>query len=69
MIIDSEKTAFILPQDKRVSFGNIRDFVLESSFVNLKTLQRFQGKINSMSLAVPAPKLYSRAINDTISLA
>lgn len=37
--------------------------------VNVKTLQRFQGKCISFSLAVPAVKLFIRSISSAIGLA
>lgn len=37
--------------------------------VSLKTLQRFAGKCISLSLAVPAARLFSREVNRAIALA
>ncbi|CAG2202351.1 unnamed protein product [Mytilus edulis] len=51
--VDSEKQAFILPEDKRKKFIELREFILSSKEVDLRTLQRFSGKCISMQLAVP----------------
>ena len=47
---------FFLP-DKKVKFRSLRESILSSSLVNLKTLQRFAGKVVSFSLAIPGSKL------------
>ena len=69
MICDSEKLAFRLPLEKKASFCALRDFILASELVDLKTLQRFAGKCISLVLAVPAARLYSREVNRAISMA
>ena len=66
-IIDSEKQAFILPDDKKETFMLLRESLLSSRNVDIKTLQRFAGKCISMALAVPAAKLYCRVLNSAIS--
>ena len=43
-ICDSERQAFVIPQDKRNKFATLREDILSSPFVSLKTLQRFSGK-------------------------
>ena len=40
-ICDSERQAFVIPQDKRNKFATLREDILSSPFVSLKTLQRF----------------------------
>ncbi|KAK3107263.1 hypothetical protein FSP39_010584 [Pinctada imbricata] len=59
--------AFILPQDKKEIFILLRENLLCSESVDIKTLQRFAGKCISMALAVPAAKLYCRVLNSAIS--
>ncbi|KAK3084397.1 hypothetical protein FSP39_012877 [Pinctada imbricata] len=66
-IVDSEKQAYIVPDDKKVAFINLRESILSSSSVTLHTLQRFAGKCISLNLAVPAAKLYTREVNLAIS--
>ena len=65
--IDSVREAFLLPKDKKETFIQLREQVLDSHVLNVKTLQRFAGKCISMSLVVPAAKLYCREINAAIS--
>ena len=43
-ICDSERQVFVIPQDKRNKFATLREDILSSPFVSLKTLQRFSGK-------------------------
>ena len=54
-ICDSERQAFVIPQDKRNNFATLREDILSSPFVSLNTLQRFSGKVISFSLAFPVP--------------
>lgn len=66
---DSILQAFLIPQDKKIKFASLRDSILQSRTVSVKTLQRFAGKITSFSLAVPAAQLYAREVYRAISLA
>ena len=59
-IIDSVKTAFLMPPDKKIKFASLREDLLSHKTVSLKSLQKFVGKINSFSLVVPAARLFSR---------
>ena len=52
-ICDSVRQAFLIPEDKKVKFAALREDILSSPFVGLKTLQRFSGKVISFSLAIP----------------
>ena len=61
------RQAFILPEQKRRQFTSLRDYISESRFLLVKTLQRFAGKAVSFALAVPATKLYVRETNAHIS--
>ena len=67
MIIDSCKQAFVLPRRKIVAFANLRDQILSSPCVDVRSLQRFSGKCISFVLAVPAAKLYTIEVNRCIS--
>ena len=56
---DSEKLSFLIPARKIESFTALREDILaHKSWVDLKTLQRFQGKCVFFSLAVPAARLF-----------
>lgn len=57
-ICDSVRQALLIPEDKKVKFAALREDILSSPFVGLKTLQRFSGKVISISLAIPGCKLY-----------
>ena len=66
-LVDSVKQAFILPEEKKQSFANFRDYSFNSKVIPIKSLQKFAGKAVSFSLAVPAAKLYCREVNYNIS--
>ena len=57
-LCDSLRQSFLIPPDKKVKFRSLRKSILSSSLVNLKTLQRFAGKVVSFILAIPGCKLY-----------
>ena len=60
-IIDSVKSAFLMPPDKKIKFASLREDLLSHKSVSLKSLQKFVGRINSFTLVVPAARLFSRA--------
>ena len=66
--VDSEKEAFILPDDKKDKFVALREKILSSNTVDVRTLQRFAGKCISMYLALPCSKFFSRQVNTAISV-
>lgn len=66
LLVDSLRQAFVVPEDKRASFAELRDFILDQESVDLKTLQRFSGKCISFLLAIPSAKLFTREINIAI---
>ena len=68
-LCDSEKQAFILPEDKRLKFVALRESILNLNSVSLKTLQKFAGKATSFALLVPAAKLFSNNDFQAISRA
>ena len=68
-IVDSQRQVFMVPEDKRLSFGVLRNEILSSQTVGIKTLQRFQGKCISFLLCVPGARLFVRAIARAISCA
>lgn len=55
---DSVRQAYILQEDKKQKFIQIREPILAESEVDLKTLRRFCGKCISMCLAEPGCKLF-----------
>ena len=69
MFCDSIKSAFILPEQKKESFRVLRESILKSKKVDIKTLQRFTGKCISFYLAIPSARLFSREANRAISIA
>ena len=66
---DSILQAFLIPQDKNIKFATLRDSILQSRTVSIKTLQRFAGKITSFPIAVPAFQLNPREVYRANSLA
>ncbi|XP_069101991.1 uncharacterized protein [Argopecten irradians] len=68
MGVDSVRQAFILPEKKKQRFIELREEILRSVAVDVKSLQRFAGKCVSMVLAVPAAKLYTVEVNRSISV-
>lgn len=69
LLIDSQKLAFLLPEEKRNRFAELRDFILSEDSVDIKTLQRFAGKCISFVLVVPASRLYFREVHRAIGMA
>ena len=66
-LCDSLRQAFLIPQDKKTKFATLRESILSSSCVSLKTLQRFAGKVVSFSLAIPGCKLYVHEVFNAIA--
>ena len=66
-LCNSMRQAFLIPQDKKTKFATLRESILSSSCVSLKTLQRFAGKVFSFSLAIPGCKLYVREVFNAIA--
>jgi len=61
-LCDSVRQAFNVPEDKKAKFAALREDILSSPFVGLKTHQHFSGKVMSFSLAIPGCKLYVRDV-------
>lgn len=66
-LVDSVKKAYLLPDDKKRKFVELRKAILKKDEVDLKTLQRFFGKCISLHLAVPGCRLFCRELNSAIS--
>jgi hypothetical protein len=65
-LCNSLRQSFFIPQDKKLKFTALRESILSSSVVSLKTLQRFAGKAISLNLAIPSCKLYVREVFQVI---
>ena len=65
--VNSDELTLSIPQQKKDSFATLREAILASDTVLLKTLQRFAGKCVSFILMVPGAKLYTRSVNSAIS--
>lgn len=65
--MDSVRQACILPDDNREKFVILKESILNSEMVDVKTMQRFAGKCISMGLAVPGAKWFCREVNAAIS--
>ena len=69
-LVDSEKQSFIIPQSKIVAWAFLQEKILAcKKCVDVKNLQRFQGKCISLSLAAPAAKLFIREMSHAITTA
>ena len=66
-LCDSFCQAFLLPPHKKLKFKILREEILSSSCVGVKTLQRFVGKVISFKLAISGCKLYVRETFKAIS--
>ena len=70
VLVDSTNQSFLVPERKNVSWAALREQILAcNKYVNIKTMQRFQGKCISFSLAVPAAKLFIRVMSSAIARA
>ena len=70
LTVDYLKQAFIVPRRKIEALAVLRTNILGCKrYTNIKTLQRFQGKCVSLSLAVPAAKLFIREMSHTFASA
>ena len=52
--IDSHHCAFVLPEDKKIEFAALREYILANREVSVETMQRLAGKMSSFCTAVPA---------------
>ena len=66
-VCDSLRQSFLVFHDKKVTFITLRESILSSSMVTLKTLQRFVGKMVSLSLAILSCKLFLRRLFQAIA--
>lgn len=69
LVIDSCKQTFLIPDEKKVTFAEMRGHILVRQDVDLLTLQKFAGKCISFMLAVPSAKLFIREVNRAIRMA
>ena len=52
------RQVFLIPEDKKVKFAALREDVISSPFMGLKTLQCFSGKVISFSFSIQRCRLY-----------
>lgn len=69
MLVDSERLAFIIPDEKIQKFIGLRESILDCDKTSVLTLQKFAGKCVSFMLAFPGAKLYTKEVNRAIGLA
>ena len=67
-ISDSILQAFLVPLAKKDKFKALREELLESSSVPVRSLQCFAGKALSFSLAIESCKLYVREVFKAVSI-
>lgn len=67
--IDTAQQCFELPEDKKVSFMEVRELALSRRDIDLLTLQRLAGKCSSMAICIPGALFYTREMNRAISQA
>ena len=67
-LIDSSSEGFRLIPQKKQKFIDLIQETLTSRYVSVKTLQRLVGKCISLSLAVPAARLFTREMSAAISM-
>lgn len=68
-VCDSDRQAFVLPDDKRQKFALLRKEILGTKTVSLKKQQKFAGKTTSFSLSVPATKVFTNRCYQAIGRA
>jgi hypothetical protein len=69
LTVNSETRQFLIPDDKKVKFIDLRENILMQDWVSVLTLQKFMGKCVSFKLCFPAAVLYIRAMAREISRA
>lgn len=67
MLVDFEHRAFLVPLEKRQKMKVLREAILSSPLMPLKTLQKWTGKCASVLCAVPQARMYIREANREIS--
>ncbi|MES9879789.1 MAG: reverse transcriptase domain-containing protein, partial [Sedimenticola sp.] len=67
MIVDSVQGSFFVTEARKSKLQNIRDHILACKTIPLVTLQKFVGMCISLSLAIPAAKLYTSVCNRAIA--
>ena len=66
-IVDSKDRCFRLTDRKKEKFAQLREFCLQQKTLSVLNLQQLAGRCISFMLAVPAAKLYTREMNNSIS--
>ena len=69
LMVHSDSRHFEITEDKKLSFIELREQILNSNSVDVKMLQKFMGKCVSLYPCVAAAKLYIRVMAKEIGLA
>lgn len=67
-MVDSLREVFLLIPEKQKKFVELIYKILQSRYVSVKTLQRISGKCVSFALAIPQAQLFTREMNNAISV-
>ena len=67
-IIDSQERCFRITDNKKKKFIIFREECLKQESLSVLSLQKLVGRCISFMLAVPAAKLYTREMNNSISV-
>lgn len=60
MLVDSKEQRFMIPEDKRERFKQLRESILQAKLVPVSMVQSLMGKCVFFSICVPAAKLFIR---------
>ena len=70
MVVDTRLLAFVVPEEKRVKFAELRESILSKwSIIPLRSIQKLMGKCISFSLAFPGAKFYIREMGAVVGQA
>jgi hypothetical protein len=69
LIFHSDSRQYEIPKDKKLRFAELRENILASKTVHVKTLQKIMGKCTSFQLCIPAARLYIRVMAKEIGKA
>lgn len=67
LLVSSVHMGFGLADEKKKAFADLRELLITSECIDVRSLQRFAGKAVSFSLAVPGAKLFCREVNRAVS--
>jgi hypothetical protein len=67
LIVHVDSRQFSIPLKKKESFMLLRNSILGSEYIQIKTLEKFMGKCMSFRLCVPVARLYIRVMARSIA--